>query len=88
MYVLHVSLLLSPKTHSLRVELITLPHCTPHHHTTRHQPQEVKAGDAARVRNLLARVTSLALPPKKMKGFFRWAVAGGDGLFCICYCFV
>jgi hypothetical protein len=37
--------------------------------------QEVKTGDAARVRNLLSRVTSLTLPPKKMKGFFRW----GDG---------
>jgi hypothetical protein len=34
--------------------------------------QEVKSGDASRVRSLLARVTSLALPPKKMKGFFRW----------------
>lgn len=33
--------------------------------------QEVKTGDAARVRSLLARVTTLALPPKKMKGFFR-----------------
>jgi hypothetical protein len=36
--------------------------------------QEVKSGDAARVRSLLARVTSLALPPKKMKGFFRLVV--------------
>lgn len=33
--------------------------------------QEVKAGDAARVRSLLARATSLALPPKKMKVLFR-----------------
>lgn len=33
--------------------------------------QEVKTGDTARVRNLLSRVTSLTLPPKKMKGFFR-----------------
>jgi hypothetical protein len=34
--------------------------------------QEVKSGDAVRVRSLLARMTSLPLPPKKMKGFFRW----------------
>jgi hypothetical protein len=33
--------------------------------------QEVKSGDAARIRSLLSRATSLALPPKKMKGFFR-----------------
>lgn len=33
--------------------------------------QEVKSGDAARVRSLLSRVTSMPLPPKKMKGFFR-----------------
>lgn len=44
--------------------------------------QEVKSGDAARVRSLLARVTSLALPPKKMKGFFRCVlqpVGGWEG---------
>lgn len=33
--------------------------------------QEVKAGDATRVRSLLARATSLSLPPKKMKVLFR-----------------
>ena len=41
--------------------------------------QEVKSGDASRVRSLLARVTSLALPPKKMKGFFRSVCGGGRG---------
>lgn len=50
-----------------------------HHHPT---PQEVKGGDAARIRSLLARATSLALPPKKMRGFFRrwleWEAAHGS----------
>ena len=33
--------------------------------------QEVKAGDAARVRGLFERATHAALPPKKMKFLFR-----------------
>lgn len=35
--------------------------------------QEIKSGDTAHVRSLLARATSLSLPPKKMKVLFkRW----------------
>lgn len=33
--------------------------------------QEIKSGNTAHVRSLLARATSLALPPKKMKVLFR-----------------
>jgi rRNA biogenesis protein RRP5 len=34
-------------------------------------PQEIKQGSTDRVRTLLERATSLALPPKKMKFLFR-----------------
>ena len=36
--------------------------------------QEIKAGDEARTRALLARAISLTLPPKKMKFLFRRAL--------------
>jgi rRNA biogenesis protein RRP5 len=43
--------------------------------------QEVKQGDAGRIRGLFERATSLQLPPKKMKFLFkRWLeYEGGRG---------
>ena len=42
--------------------------------------QEVKQGDAQRIRALFERATHLQLPPKKMKQLFkRWVDEGGVG---------